>query len=485
MRRLLLWLLGIPLLIIVIAAAVLWALYDEEQLIRIAADQLEQRTGATLEVHGEGRLRFLPTLALQLEDAELTLPGEAPTRVRAEEMNLANQLLPLLKGQLGLDSLNIRRAEVHLPPAPGEPAGEPLMLSAFQASGINLAGEPTPISLTLQIPGEEPLTLNLEAQLTANADFQELQLASLQAVLQGDAPLVTLSDGSGRVRVSEQTATLKAERLQLQQHPLEQARLQLRLMPGDELRIESLTGTLHQGALDTRGSVWTGGEAPRITLRGSLQGISIDKLLAAMEVEAELQGSGDLQWQLATTGADTEALLQALDGTVDLASPSLTLREIGIHQLLCGVVARVNQEALTASFPADTVFSPLRATLRFRDGQMLLDPLEGSLEHIELRGDGRLAMASGDLRAELRARLSPGLGDTDPACRVNKRLTAIDWPVECRGQLGTEPKDWCRVDAESIVADLARNELEGKAREGAGRLLQRLLQRDDDGEDNP
>lgn len=480
MRRLILLLLGLPLLLIVIGGLLIWLLVDEQRLVSLATEQLEQRTGARLQVHGESSLHFFPELALQLGDAELTLPGESPTRVRAESLSLAAQLLPLLKGQAEVDSLTIREARVHLPPKPGESAGEPLLLKAFEASDINLAGEPTPISLELEVPGEDPLNLTLDAELLAGGDLQQLQLQDLQALLVSqeqavDTPLLALRNGRGEFQLRDMAATLNAESLQIQQHPLTDAALRVRMLPGGEVRIDSLTGVVHEGQLDTRGSIWMNDAANRYTLEGSLTGLSIEALLQAMAVEAGLQGRGDLQWQLRAEGGETPALLESLAGTVELDSAALTLRDIGVEGMLCRVVAQVNQEALSTTFPADTELRPLHATLRFAEGQMRLAPLRGSLEHIELTGDGRLALASGDLRAELRARLSEGLGETDRACRVNPRLAAIDWPVKCRGQLGSEPKDWCKVDAESILADLARNELEGKAREGAGRLLQRLL----------
>lgn len=477
MRRLLLLIIGLPLLLIAIGGLLAWLLVDQQRLVSLAATQLEQRTGAVLEVHGDSSLRLLPELALALGDAELTLPGESPTRVRAQSLSLATRLLPLLQGRVEIDKLSIRQARVFLPPAPGENAGDPLLLENFDASDFNLAGDPTPVSLDLVVPGDDPLKLSMEGRLLAAAGLENLQLQDLRAVVRQapEGTLATLKGASGEFLLRDMRATLRAESLQIRQHPLKEVSLQLTLLSGGELRIDSLTGDLHQGELATQGSIWIGETANRYALEGSLTGLSLEALLQALEVEAGLQGKGNLQWQLRAEGAETDDLLQNLNGTVELGSEALTLRDIGVEGMLCQVVAQVNQEALSTAFPADTVLRPLHATLHFADGQMRLDPLRGSLEHIELRGDGRLTLASGDLRAELRARLSEGLGEVDRACRVNPRLAAIDWPLKCRGQLGTEPKDWCRVDAESILADLARNELEGKARKEAGRLLQRLL----------
>lgn len=71
--------------------------------------------------------------------------------------------------------------------------------------------------------------------------------------------------------------------------------------------------------------------------------------------------------------------------------------------------------------------------------------------------------------------MSPALAELDPACRVNKRLTDIEWPVKCKGSLADEPAKWCGVDVEEIVADMARNEVQRKVKKEASRLFDKLL----------
>ena len=88
-----------------------------------------------------------------------------------------------------------------------------------------------------------------------------------------------------------------------------------------------------------------------------------------------------------------------------------------------------------------------------------------------------------DFNTTFTAKLSPGLKKLDPACRVNERITAIDWPVNCRGNANGDPADWCGVDSEQIIQDMAGNELKRKAEkevedrfgEEAGDLLKGLL----------
>ncbi|MEZ5504173.1 MAG: hypothetical protein R3E50_16510 [Halioglobus sp.] len=60
---------------------------------------------------------------------------------------------------------------------------------------------------------------------------------------------------------------------------------------------------------------------------------------------------------------------------------------------------------------------------------------------------------------------------------MSKRLTAIDWPIHCAGKVGSEPDQWCRVDTASILQDLTVNEGKEKLQQKAGKLLDKLFNR--------
>jgi hypothetical protein len=60
---------------------------------------------------------------------------------------------------------------------------------------------------------------------------------------------------------------------------------------------------------------------------------------------------------------------------------------------------------------------------------------------------------------------------------VSKRLTAIDWPVDCKGNANGEPGKWCSVDTREIIEDLGKNEAQRKIKKEAGKLLDKLFNR--------
>ena len=188
-----------------------------------------------------------------------------------------------------------------------------------------------------------------------------------------------------------------------------------------------------------------------------------------------LTGSASLDWKLAGKGRTSNELVAALTGPIKLATNQVVLNDISVEHLLCQAVALTNQEQLTATFPTSTCFTTLGADIQLADGKARLDPLRADLPQLTLTGTGNFDLLSKDFKATFKARLSPELETLDRACRVSKRLTAIDWPVDCKGNANGEPGKWCSVDTREIIEDLGKNEAKRKIQKEAGKLLDKLF----------
>ena len=168
-------------------------------------------------------------------------------------------------------------------------------------------------------------------------------------------------------------------------------------------------------------------------------------------------------------------LTAALTGPIKLRTEQVVLQDMRVQYMICQAVALTNQEALTATFPANTSFETLSADIQLADGKAKLSPLRAKLAHITLNGTGAFDLLSQDFKAGVKASLSPELEQVDRACRVSKRLTAIDWPVNCKGNVSTDPAKWCGVDTQEIIQDLAKSEGKRKLEKEAGKLLDKLF----------
>lgn len=621
MPRFLVYLIAIPLILVLGGGLLVSLLLDEEKILQLAADELREKTGATLEVTGGADLSFFPRLGLSLQDVSLDMPGDQQTSLQARSLQFGVRMMPLLSKQVDIDSILLDGVVISMTsqPAPdpvdtskfddkqlarfyeereaarvqaGQSASAeqvmavPLALEVallsitdsrleitesggdtqvveianFAARGLNLDGRSVPVEATVSLAGDQPITIALKGKLMISQQTQVIGLETLDVTVTGALQVPVSISTSGEVDIQRQLADLKlvadisdtrAEgQLRYASFESPQIDTQLRLnqftpallalagpeaaasggtdavtkdeedvaLPLDAIRrmdtraelsidrvlwgahvvdglktklrvvngsanFPRITGTIHGGQLNMKANLNAKQSTAKINSQGSLQQLDIASALAASEVDPILTGKANLDWKIHGQGNSTGAITSTLRGPVNLITEQAVLKEMGIEKMLCETVALVNQEALAAAFPASSAFEELSISLNLGQGKARLQPLKAKLPDIRLLGKGAIDIASLDFDTTFAAKLSPGLKKLDPACRVNERITDIEWPVNCKGNATGEPADWCSVDSEKILEDLAGNELKRKAQkeveerfgEEAGGLLKGLL----------
>jgi hypothetical protein len=139
-------------------------------------------------------------------------------------------------------------------------------------------------------------------------------------------------------------------------------------------------------------------------------------------------------------------------------------------------VALANQSQLSAEFPGDTAVETLSADVTLGGGEARLDPLTAVLPGITVTGTGTLDLLQQDFRASFRAQLQEALGERDPACKLDDTLTDLRWPIACRGNLAdTDPSNWCALETDQLLQDLAEQEAKRRLKKEAGKLLKKLF----------
>tara|TARA_R110001592_G_scaffold336960_1_gene622760 strand:- start:23797 stop:25632 length:1836 start_codon:yes stop_codon:yes gene_type:complete len=276
------------------------------------------------------------------------------------------------------------------------------------------------------------------------------------------------------LRAIDTRAALTIDKVVLDAHTINALQVELRAVDG-VIRIKSLTGEVHGGQLALKATLNGKHNTATLNTSGQLTGLDIAQALAATQVDPVATGVASLDWKLSSRGRTQNELLGALTGPIKLTTEAMVLQNIGIENMLCQAVALTNQEALTATFPTSTSFTTLGADIQLADGLAKLQPLKAELAHITLKGNGDYNLLSSDFDVTFKASLSPELETVDRACRVSKRLTAIDWPVDCKGNANGEPSDWCKVDTQEILEDMTKNEAQRQIKKNAGKLLDKLF----------
>jgi AsmA protein len=204
------------------------------------------------------------------------------------------------------------------------------------------------------------------------------------------------------------------------------------LAEGGKTSIKPLSATLYGGNGTGALSIDFADDAgnPRMTLVQDLRGISLGPLLLDATGGTPLSGRGDVQLDLATRGASTTAMLEALGGTA-----ALRLREGAIGGIDLGrLVREANAAAGVGSSAESTSFSELGASFRIERGVARSQDLSASTALLRIGGEGQVDLARGAVDVRLRCTVAPGpAGQDGPAAATLAGLTV---PVALSGPLG-------------------------------------------------
>lgn len=619
MRRFLLIVLAAVVLTVVAAAILIPLLVDKDKILEIASSTLHEQTGATLEVAGEAELSVFPTIGLSVAEAAITLPESAEPDFKIRTLELGVQFMPLLSGSVEINTFSIDGLVARITMAEKEkaldtskmsdseldafytrkreelakagqsagaeaalavplalnvanlsvtnaditlidPAGAPptqITLKSLKASGLNVDGKSIPLSLLVEIPGEQPITADVDLDFAIDQDTQMATIHSLKAVVKGATPEPLTLKGKGEANIQRQVANLAinlsvneirgdgnvryasfespqidstlhfnlldpailvlaapeaaAEAAQSEgtgagatgdeplpldalrgidtraaltvdearvgAHAINNFQAKLRAVEG-VITLSDITGELHGGQIKAGAIFDAKHNLATLRTTGGVNNLNIATAIAATGSTAEITGVANLGWQLRSQGSTSNALTEGMRGPIQLDTVDVAMMGTNVEQLLCQAVALANQKSLTATFPKRTDVKSLDARIQLADGKATLESMQAALAHVGLRGSGSVELLSQEFDMTLKASLSKSLEELDEACSVSNKLTSIDWPVRCKGNLAGEPAKWCGVDSSRIIKDLATQEATKKVQKKANKFLKKLLQKD-------
>ncbi len=429
--------------LVVGAVLALPAIVDAESYKAEIAAAVERRTGRALTISGPVELSVFPTLGLSVDDVSLAnAPAAAePVMARIEALTVDVALLPLLSGEIVVDSFVLRRPVVNLEiDARGNPnwalaPAEPAAPDAAAGGAGGTAGEIGDVQLgevriedglvtyTDRRTGESWRAENLDASLSLpsldapasltgetewNGRAVTLALRSgpprdliegrpvavsgtlegpLEVSFEGEAAAGATPSGKGRFQVATESVTDAAR----------WAGVPLQAPAGKDLGALKLSGTAAwPGALAAEGSIVFGGTP----VDAKLAVAKLEDLAAGKSTPLTLSLAGQ-PLSLSFEGSAAAGAKPRLDGRLQASMPSLR-----------AAAAWAGQPFAEQTAPGK--LGPLELA-----GKLAATPQQASLAEMALRLDdirakGRLAAGWGGARPKIEADLTTGPLDLDP-----------------------------------------------------------------------
>lgn len=382
MRKFLIFLSALLIILLGLWATVVFML-DEARLKALAIEQVEQRTGRTLQLNGPLELKLFPRI--ELVAREVTLEGppgfDGPALFTADAFRMSVALWPLIRGEVETGAITLDDAEIRLHTDRAGRSTLDGLQAAAATSGQETAGADRPeVSIegvrlnNVRLVVSDARTSALQRFLLERFELDTFRFdADVPFVFRGevgDPPTLGDIELTGTVRVPAGNGPIVFGGLELSARSGE-------LTLGLDGTVQVDTGRVTTARLEG-GRVEIGGQALEVsaTWRGTPR----------PSVTAEVRGQGlDVDALLATLPAGDEAA----DAS---ESPLLVLRDLDADAQL--TLDRMQIGGLP--------LQDVRATLAARGGIVTLDPLAARLDGGSVRSSARLDLNAEPPRVEIR-----------------------------------------------------------------------------------
>lgn len=232
------------------------------------------------------------------------------------------------------------------------------------------------------------------------------------------------------------------------------------------INLSPLRSNLYQGSFNGSMALDVTGALPAATANVNLQQIAMEPLMQDMMDSTYVSGRGSLQLDLRTSGPDTLALRQGLNGSGRINLEDGVLRGVDVASVLTQLETMIrSRRPGELSRGQQTAFESFTANLLFDDGMVNSNDLLIKSPGFQVTGRGTLLNLHDDSIAyNLRTTV-----DAATATRDDQQydIGGYGVPIACSGTLSA-PR--CLPDGREILSNLLQNEL----RDRVGDLLNRL-----------
>lgn len=305
--------------LLVVAAGVLYALFDEAAIKRQLVDQVAAKTGRQLTIGGELGLSVWPDVAVRVGQLGLSEADGRGEFLKLASARIAVAVMPLLGKRL-----EARRIEID---------GLTINFVKHKDSSLNIddltRGEPAPDAAPEVAAGKpgEPLEIDVAGLELRNVRVNWRDEASGKTSEISDLDLSTgaLSGNAGSKRFSVEKLNLATQGSVGADHFVLALETPGVVLTAGEAKGETLTFT---ATLESAGKK-VGAKIALQDLAGSLDALTIRNLAFGLDGKVgEAEFKADLSSPVSLNGKDKIIRLDKLAGSLDISSPALPMKQI-------------------------------------------------------------------------------------------------------------------------------------------------------------
>lgn len=238
------------------------------------------------------------------------------------------------------------------------------------------------------------------------------------------------------------------------------------------INLQNAGGKLFNGTVNVKASINASTSTPQITLQPTVSNLPIDKLLASQDMkDIPIRGIFNLNGNLKTSGLSEASLVKNLNGNANFVVNDGALVGENFEYQVCKAVALVRKQTLTSQFNrTETQFKQLKGSLNFTNGVASNQDLTIAVAGFNAKGKGTFDLTTMMVNYQIGLALTgeQEVGG-DAACKVNKDVAGVDFPLICKGSV-LAGGNLCGIDTNAI-GQMALEVGKAKAKEEINKAL--------------
>jgi AsmA protein len=233
------------------------------------------------------------------------------------------------------------------------------------------------------------------------------------------------------------------------------------------LRVHPAVASLYQGHYSGDVSLDVRGKTPQLSLNEHVKGIQVGPLLKDLSGDDKLSGTGNVDVQLAGSGATPEQLRRTLNGNTAFSFTNGSVKGVNIASLLRTAQAKLQGQPPPADDqPDQTDFTELTGTATVTDGVVRNNDLSAKSPLLRISGEGQASLPDETIDYLLTTKIVGSM--KGQGGKGLDELKGVAIPVRISG---TFSKPTYTPDLAAALGDVARD----KAKEKIEKKTQKLL----------
>ncbi|MEZ3499151.1 outer membrane assembly protein AsmA [Pantoea sp. KPR_PJ] len=227
------------------------------------------------------------------------------------------------------------------------------------------------------------------------------------------------------------------------------------------MTLRALNGKLGEGTFSVPGTVDIRQPETRVALQPVFNKVSIQPLLAALEIPQSLQGTLSLSGNLSGEGLTLNAARRQWRGEAQFQAADVKMAQINLQQMVRRAVERTS-DRVSSDESSEQGIRQLDGRLALNDGVLRLADLKGEGDRLRLEGAGDIDMLKQQLDVTFGLTLSGWKGDD----RLASILSQQAIPLRMYG-------NWQNVQYSLPVDQVVRQQLQNEAKSRLNQWLDR------------